>query len=212
MGNAIVVQPVRDKAFRKYGRIVTGFDCTGLLKQLEKTPCPSDSTVYEASVPELEALEIFRELRDREFGGLAIELGYCNGSNNRLNALEYHRSSEINIAGTDLILLLGSLQDVDTGAWTYDTGLVEAFLVPAGTVVELYATTLHYAPCSASPEGFRDAVVLPRGTNLPLEAVPKREGEDRLLFARNKWLIAHRESGLQESGAFPGLTGRNLTL
>lgn len=212
MGDAIVVQPVRGKAFRKYGRVVTGFDCTRLLKRLEKTPCPPDSTVYAASAPELEELEIFRELRDREFGGLAIELGYCNGSNNQLNALEYHRSSEINVAGTDLILLLGSLQDVDAEAGTYDTGLAEAFLVPVGTMVELYATTLHYAPCSASPEGFRDAVVLPRGTNLPLEAVPKKEGEDRLLFARNKWLIAHRESGLQGRGAFPGLTGRNITL
>ena len=212
MGDAISVRPVRDKAFRKYGRIVTGFGCARLLEQLEKTPCPSDSTVYAASDPELEKLEIFRELREREFGGLPIELGYCSGSNNRLDALEYHRSSEINIAGTDLILLLGSLQDVDAQTWTYDTGLVEAFLVPAGAMVELYATTLHYAPCNASPEGFRDAVVLPRGTNLPLEAAPKAEGEDRLLFARNKWLLAHRDSGLQNSGAFPGLTGRNITL
>ena len=31
---------------------------------------------------------------------------------------------------------------------TYDTSKMEAFLVPAGTAVEVYATTLHYAPCS----------------------------------------------------------------
>ncbi|WP_411677066.1 DUF4867 family protein [Caproicibacter sp.] len=203
------VQSIRDDAFRKYGRVVSGFDCAPLLSRLKKTPCPSDTTVYVASDPELEKLDVFGELQDREFGGLPIELGYCNGSNDKLNALEYHRSSEINIAGTDLILLLGLLQDV-SAAFTYDTGRVEAFRVPAGTAVELYATTLHFAPCSASPEGFRDAVILPRGTNLPLEAKPAAQGEDALLFAKNKWLIAHPESGLQADGAFVGLQGKNI--
>lgn len=202
----------QNRSFRKYGRIVAGFDCAPLLKKLEETPLPPDSTVYAASDQGLEKLAVFAELRDREFGGLPIELGYCNGNNRRLDALEYHRSSEINVAGTDLILLLGRLQDAAEEPFLYDTDLVEAFRIPAGTMVELYATTLHYAPCNASPEGFRDAVVLPRGTNLPLEAKPKAEGESRLLFARNKWLIAHPESGLPEKGAFPGLTGRNITL
>lgn len=212
MSETGTVQSIRDEAFRKYGRVVSGFDCAPLLNQLKKTPCPSDTTVYVASDPELEKLDIFRELQNREFGGLPIELGYCNGSNDKLNALEYHRSSEINIAGTDLILLLGSLQDVDAQTFTYDTGLVEAFRVPAGTVVELYATTLHFAPCSASPEGFRDAIILPRGTNLPLETKPAAQGEDALLFAKNKWLIAHLESGLQAEGAFVGLQGKNITV
>ncbi len=209
MNETIEVQSIRDDAFRKYGRVVSGFDCAPLLSRLKKTPCPSDTTVYVASDPELEKLDVFGELQDREFGGLPIELGYCNGSNDKLNALEYHRSSEINIAGTDLILLLGLLQDV-SAAFTYDTGRVEAFRVPAGTAVELYATTLHFAPCSASPEGFRDAVILPRGTNLPLEAKPAAQGEDALLFAKNKWLIAHPESGLQADGAFVGLQGKNI--
>ena len=74
------------------------------------------------------------------------------GDNHKLNGLEYHRSSEINIAVTDMILLLGSQQDVGTD-FTYDTSKVEAFYVPAGTVVEMYATTLHYAPCTAQPGG-----------------------------------------------------------
>ena len=55
----------------------------------------------------------------------AIQIGYCNGSNVKLNALEYHRSSEIDIAVTDLILLLGCQQDIKED--TYDTALVEAF-------------------------------------------------------------------------------------
>ena len=212
MSETIKIQSIRDEGFRKYGRVISGIDWAPLLNQLKKTPCPSDSTVYVASDPELEKLEIFKVLQNREFGGLPIELGYCNGSNYLLNALEYHRSSEINIAETDLILLLGSQQDVDANSFTYDTERVEAFLVPGGTAVELYATTLHFAPCNASAEGFRDAVVLPRNTNLPLETVPEKEGEAKLLFARNKWLIVHQESGLQADGAFVGLQGWNVSL
>ena len=34
--------------------------------------------------------------------------------------------------------------------------------------------------------------------------------EEKLLFAKNKWLIAHEESG--EEGAFIGLTGKNISV
>lgn len=206
------IYPVESERFRRYGRVVAGFDCSGLLERLNGTPLPKDGTVYEPSAAELEQTEAFAQLRDRAYGGLPIQIGYCNGNNAKLNALEYHRSSEFNAAGTDLILLLGALQDVDPVSYSYDTSLVEAFLVPAGTLVELYATTLHYAPCNAARGGFRDAIVLPKGTNLPLEAKPGKDGEDRLLFARNKWLIAHPEAGLRGEGAFEGLTGENLSV
>ena len=127
-----------------------------------------------------------------------------------MNAFEYHRDSEVNIAVTDLILILGSEQDIKVD-YTYDTALAEAFLVPAGTVIEVYATTLHYAPCHVNEEGFKCVVVLPKGTNTEIE---KQESisEDRLLFARNKWLIAHEEAGLDAEGAFVGLKGENITL
>lgn len=206
------INPVESEAFRRYGRVVKGFDCAELFAALERTPLPADGTVYEPSDADLEKTDAFAQLESRAFGGLPIQLGYCNGNNFLLNALEYHRCSELNAAGTDLILLVGALQDVDPVSHTYDTSRVEAFFVPAGTLVELYATTLHYAPCNAAPGGFRDAVVLPKGTNLPLAVKPGTEGEDRLLFARNKWLIVHPESGLQADGAFLGLKGRNITL
>lgn len=208
----IKIQSINDKPFRKYGKVIGGFDCTQLFEALKKTPMPSDSTVYVASDPELEKLPIFEQLQKTVFGGMPIELGYCNGVNHKLNALEYHRSSEINIAADDLVLLLGSLQDVDPETFSYDTSLVEAFLVPAGTMFEMYATTLHFAPCSYEGKGFRNAVVLPRGTNLDIKDAPEKEGEAKLLFAVNKWLIAHEDSGLQNDGAFVGLKGENITL
>ena len=149
-------------AFRKYGRIVKGIDFDELLKAMESTPTP-DGVVYEPSIPQLEATRVFSRLRDSVYGGLPVQVGYCNGDNHTLNALEYHRSSEINIACTDMVLLIGMQQDIDPDTYEYDTSKMEAFLVPAGTAVEIYATTLHYAPISSGGK-FRVAIVLPKET------------------------------------------------
>lgn len=204
------IQNVHDAAFRKYGKIIDTVDCTALIAEMAKTPAPENDVIYVPSVAELEALPVFADLRDRVYGGMPIQIGYCNGTNNKLNALEYHRDSEINVACTDLILLIGSEQDMEAD-YTYDTAKIEAFLVPAGTMIEVYATTLHYAPCSVNGV-FRCVVVLPKGTNEALTAYPEKNGEDALLFAVNKWLVAHPESGLEADGAFMGLKGENITL
>lgn len=205
----IEIKKVTDPAFRKYGRVVQGIDFSGLVEALNtKTPLPDD-VVYEPSVAELEELPVFAELQSKAYGELPIQIGYCNGKNYLLNALEYHRSSEINVAGTDAILLVGSQQDI-TDDFTYDTSLVEAFLVPKGTAVEVYATTLHYAPCSAQESGFQVAIVLPKDTNLPLEN-DHAGWEDRLITAKNKWLIGHAEGGLPE-GSHIGLIGENVSI
>lgn len=201
------IRKVTDEAFKKYGRILKGYDFTQLFAEMEKTPV-TDSVEYVPSVEALEQLPVFQELTDSMYGGLPIQIGYCNGNNYYLNAVEYHRSSEVDIpVGRDLILLLGMQQDIEPDD-TYDTGRIEAFLVPAGTAVELYATTLHYAPCNAAEEGFRCVVVLPKDTNLPLAVSPALTNEDRLMTARNKWLIAHEDAGIE--GAFNGLKGENL--
>ena len=94
-------------------------------------------------------------------------------NNSKLNAVEYHRSSEINVAATDAILILGLLADVAED-FTYDTSKMEAFLVPAGTGVEVFATSLHYAPCGVDGQGFQVAIVLPQGTNYPLEGAHQK--------------------------------------
>ena len=59
---------------------------------------------------------------------------------------------------------------------------------------------------------YKRQVVLPQDTNLPLSQAPQKEGEDALLFAKNKWLIAHPQSGLDQDGAFIGLVGENIAL
>ncbi len=201
------INQVTDKAFQKYGKVVTGIDFTELVEKMQSTPCGSD-VVYLPSVKELEDLPVFEELKNICYGELPIQVGYCNGNNYLLNAVEYHRSSEIDIAAEDLILLLGWQQDIAED-FTYDTSKVEAFLLPKGCGVELYATTLHYAPCNANDGGFRCVVVLPKDTNLPLDK-NHVNGEDKLITAKNKWLIAHEEAGIE--GAFVGLVGKNISV
>lgn len=198
---------VTDPAFSRYGKVVKNVDFTALVEALQQTPCPQ-GVVYEPSVEQLEALPVYGQLQEISYGELPIQIGYCNGNNHKLNALEYHRSSEIDVAASDLILLLGWQPDIQEGD-TYDTSKVEAFLLPKGMGVELYATTLHYAPCNAQDGGFRCAIILPKGTNLPLDGTHDAGGEDRLITAKNKWLIGHPEGGLPE-GCHLGLVGENI--
>ncbi len=202
------IQNVTDAAFRKYGRVISEIDFTELIEAMEKSPLPDD-VVYEPSVDYLEATSLMDKMQTVYYGELPIQIGYCNGHNHLLNAVEYHRSSEVDIACTDLILLIGSQQDI-TDDYTYDTNKIEAFLCPKGVGVELYATTLHYAPCSVGDAGFKCIVVLPKDTNLPLDA--KHAGyEDALITAKNKWLIGHAEGGL-DAGAHIGLIGPNVSV
>ena len=199
---------VTDKAFQTYGKVIQGIDVSDLLEALKETP-QSDDVVYVASDEKLEACPCVEKIGYSLYGGMPIQVGYCNGNNVLLNAVEYHRDSEVNVAQTDMILILGKEQDIEEDC-TYDTGKMEAFLVPAGTVIEVYATTLHYAPCNVNGNKFRAAVILPKGTNTDAPAAQNNTKEDKLLFARNKWLIAHEEAGIE--GAFVGLKGANLSV
>lgn len=210
------VLSVKDAAFRKYGRIVENVDLTELYAALKETPVP-EGVAYEPSVASLEATSCYKALSEITYGEMPIQIGYCNGHNVLLNALEYHRDSEINVAATDAILMLGKLEDVEPD-FTYDTSKVEAFLLPAGTAVEVFATTLHYAPCSVDGKEFQVGIVLPKGTNYPLtvsraklNADGSAPNEDALITATNKWLIGHAEGGLDE-GSFLGLKGKNLNV
>ena len=205
------IKSVSDKAFCQYGKVLEHSSFETLIKTLEQhTPCPDDRAVYVPSESVLESLPVFAELRDGFYGGMPIQIGYCNGKNQKLNCLEYHRDSEVNIAADDIILLVAGLQKVRDGK--LDTSELEAFLIPKGTAVELYATTLHYAPCGKDGKSFRVAVILPRGTN---GTKPKAAGsfaENKLLWACNKWLIAHPDSDEAKQGTFVGLSGDNIEI
>ena len=135
----------------------------------------------------------------------------CWGHNTKLNCLEYHRDSEVNIGSVDFVLLVAKEGEIEDGK--LDTSKVKAFHVNPGVPVEVFATTLHYAPCLyTSDEGFRVAVVLPKGTNTECPDFEIKTYEDTLMTARNKWLLAHEESNEAKSGAVVALTGCNIDI
>jgi hypothetical protein len=200
-----------DKAFERYGFEVTGYDFANLLAALDGAPCPKDSVVYKAECPDLQSQSVCAQISSNLFGGMPIQLGYCNGHNLRLNCLEYHRGSELIVAGTPLVLLLADLRGVENGS--LDTSKVEGFSVPRGGAVLLYETTLHYAPCTASEnDHFRAVIGLFKGTNLEKPEITQLNDKDRQLWAANKWLLAHADTNEAKRGAHVGLVGENISL
>lgn len=205
------IEAITSPAFAAYGKVLEGYDTREILRTLETaTPLP-EGVEYVPSLPALEALPAAKQIERNAYGGMPVQLGYCNGHNTKLNCLEYHRDSELNCGTEDFILLLAREDEIEGGR--LDTGKVKAFRVPAGVLVEVYATTLHYAPCHVDPaRGFRVLVALPRGTNEEKPDLTPLNDEDRLLRARNKWLLAHPDSAEARDGAVTGLTGENIDI
>ena len=211
------IKSVFCEEFKKYGKVLKGYDVEKLLQTLDSTSeKPMDSTIYVASDPGLEKLDVAKEFSTNAYGGQEIQIGYCNGNNTKLNCLEYHRGSELNIPSSDMILLVASIQDVCKGH--IKSSKVKAFRAPKGTVVQVFETTLHYAPCTnvvngkTVEEGFRVIIVLPKGTNTDKPEMKVVDEEDKLLWARNKWLIAHPSTSEAKAGAFAGIDGPNIDL
>ena len=209
----MTIYSVHDPEFIPYGRVITGLEeaVSEILPALAQIPLP-EGTGYVPTEPLLQDLPAADVMRDHCFGGMLVELGWCCGHNRNLNCLEYHRDSEFNLGTEEFILLLARQEEITDGF--LDTAKVKAFLVPAGTLIEVYATTLHYAPCcTENTDSFRVLIVLPWGTNTDIpQNFEIRTPEDQLLTARNKWLLAHAESNEAAQGACVRLTGPNLSV
>lgn len=206
------IYSVYDPAFKPYGQIVEGMDqaVAEILAALASTPLP-EATGYVSEDPCLQELPAATEVSEHLYGGMPIQLGWCNGHNTKLNCLEYHRDSEFNLGTENFILLLAKQDEICDGV--LDTAKVKAFWVPAGTLIECYATTLHYAPCHTdSAKGFRVLVALPKGTNTGKPQITPKTPEDSLLWACNKWLLAHPDSNEAAIGAAVRLEGENIDI
>lgn len=220
--NDVTICDVSDPKFLPYGRIVTGFGWTDLIRYMEEqTEIPAEGNRYVASVPEMEALPESSRIRSVLYGGMEIEIGYCNGRNRTYNGFEYHKGSEINVAVTDFLLVLGHTWEITDNHYRNEDA--EVFFVPKGSAIEMYQTTLHLSPIRVTDAGFKGIVILPKGTNTPLSEEEKAERdrlvnsgncpEARLLLQRNKWVISHPErKPLMDQGAFPGIIGENKEL
>ena len=201
---------VFDAEFARYGCVLNA-ETEELARVLDTMPIPEQGNSYRASVPELEALDVMRRFRRVSFGESEIEAGYCNGRGYTLNAMEYHKCSEVNFSTTGLVLLLALPEQLHDGVLA--SADVVGFYLPANVAVEIYPLVLHFAPCRISEDGFRCLVVLTRGTNEALEHVDTTAaGEEKLLWMRNKWMTCHPDSPQKEKGAFVGIRGENLQL
>ena len=207
------IYEVTDPEFKAYGRVVSGYatEKMSIMDALEqKTPCP-EGTEYVAEDTAIQSILGAQVIAPSLFGGLPVQFGWCNGHNTKLNCLEYHRSSEFNLGTNDFILLLALASDVEN--WHVDVSRVKAFRVPAGVMVEVFATALHYAPCQAHKDsGFQVLVGLPKGTNVGKPEYTAVNQEDKLLTATNKWLLAHADSSEAKNGAWVGITGENIDI
>lgn len=204
------VHSITDDKFKKYGRVLNSYDYTELFEYLSKVLMPETGIIYVASETSLECCDTAKEMGIRGFGGYPVQLGYVCGKAHALNSLEYHKSSEYNIPLNDVILLLGMEQDITNGQ--FDSSNCEAFYVPGGTGVELYATTLHYAPLNVTEDGYRMLCVLPKGTNEAKVDFPIKNEEDKMCLGVNKWLLSHKDSPEASNGAYIGIIGKNITI
>lgn len=211
--NDVKIYSVFDDEFKPYGRIVKGYDFSEIVEYMKtSTPIPEQGNIYVASVPALESFAVKDEVESVLYGGMPVQIGYCNGRNSTYNGFEYHKGSEINIAVTPFMLVLGHVWEIEDNK--FYVGGEKVFFVPEGTAIEMYETTLHLSPCKVTDEGFKGVVILPKGTNTPLEN--KHQNADKesvLLLQRNKWVLSHKDrEPLMKQGAFPGLVGENKEL
>lgn len=208
MSNKLKVYKITDKEFNEYGQVLEGYDFEELFVRLKELPVSESGIVYKASIETLEQCKEKTKLQNKGFGGMPVQIGYVGGYNKVLNCLEYHKSSEFNIALDDIILVLGKQTEIINGK--FDTSLCKAFFVPAGCGVELYGTTLHYAPFGIDEKPYRVICVLPIGTNGDKPEFIASNFEDKMCAGSNKWLLAHEESQEAQSGKYTGIIGKNI--
>ncbi len=210
------ILPVADTRFLRYGRVCRDCSCEGLLKAMDEgIKIGREARRFEEVPPERACPEEVARIASEVFGGSGdLRLGWSYGRNARLAAMEYHKCPEAVVAGSDLLMLLGSVCEISWPAGTFDLSCTKAFLVPRGTVLEIAPWCLHNAPIHVREEdGFRCMEILPRGAREPVELHARREGEARLLSGRNTYRIAHSDDETARvMGAHIGLMGRAMRL
>ncbi len=206
--NSIAIHTVDEPLFAQYGEVLS-LDSDAVVEALKGTPMPPERNLYVASDENMEKLDATKQMTWDIYGGLPAQLGYCNGYNVALGAMEWHDCSEVDIAGTPLVLLLAKYSDIKDDV--LDSKDVVAFYLPTGTAVRLFPQVLHFAPCSVADDGFKCAIGLSKGTNGDLS--PELVKQHSPLKALNKWMLAHPErADLIAGGAKEGIVGENYII
>ncbi len=212
---SINIISVFDKTFSSFGQILN-LNCTSkLLSKLENnTEIPNSGNIYKPFVRDWEDEEIVKELSP--FYDKKIEIGYCNGQNTKLNALEWHNCDEINIYSRDVVLFLSTLDDLDN-SFSLNSKNVKTFFIPKNTAILLYKTTLHFSPCKVNKDGFKAIIILEDQTNTEIDNSSTSIEDDNpfnsLIFKKNKYIICHKDAtNLINQNVQANIKGVNLTL
>lgn len=160
---------------------------------------------YIANDEELLVLDSVKNIKRNVFAELPVQAGWCYGTGRKMSGMEWHKSSEVVVACTPCVLILGAFSDIIDDE--FDSSKSVALYLDKGEAVELAPLTLHLAPL-ATDGFFAAAIVLPKGTNAPLA-----EGIDGCLRAVNKWLVVHpdNEKGIAAGGKI-GIIGENIAI
>ncbi|MFA6866205.1 MAG: DUF4867 family protein [Clostridia bacterium] len=164
-----------------------------------------ENNCYIAEDSQFSATAICKTIEREVFAEATIQIGWCYGKGNCLNGMEWHKSSEVIVACTDLVLFLGDYFDIENDIYATDKAI--ALYLKKGEIVELSPLTLHLAPINIDND-FRAIIILPKGTNSPLLG-----GISGTLRAKNKWLLCHKDNinGIKNGGKI-GVVGDNLTI
>jgi Domain of unknown function (DUF4867) len=207
LNQKIQILSVNSPHFARYGKVLTDCEFRDMFPISIEAMDLSGPT-YIKDIEALHNCDSYQFLKNSVFGEIELQTGLCFGMNDKMNGMEFHKSSEVIIAVTDMILILGDMKDIKSNRW--DSSLAECFFIPEGTAIELYGGTLHLAPCRVTTEPFCTIIVLPKGTNSPLLSTGDKK--DPLLFMNNKWLICHKDSPAVARGGFIGITGENIQI
>lgn len=198
LNDQYLIKSVFDSSFQTYGSIVQ----ENMDEAINFVKEHSFDASYIPSVKEVEDIPCIQKLSQKIYGYLDVIAGVVSGHNEVLNGIEYHQCSEVIIAVTDYILVVGHRWDMQNQE--YDSSKCEIFYVPQGTVVECYATTLHYTPICVEDGGFQTICLLLKGTGDSAERIG-------ILKKKNKWFIAHKDNVEKvKLGDYPGLKGKMI--
>lgn len=182
------ILPVTDSSFADFG-VIYNYPLAEIEDVMNHVAMPESGSTYLQSIPELEKTEAIQAIGRDVFAGMPIDAGATIGHTDDFSAFEYHQCSELNIMLDDVVMVFAKRQTLDKQGTIDPRRDGKIYYVPKGTIVELYNTTLHYAPIEVTKSGYKVIVVVLHGTNLPLPAGFK-SGNPRVV-KQGKFQVVH---------------------
>lgn len=202
-----------DPKFAQYGVVYHQYDqyLPTITKTMDLVEIPATGSGYVPSFKQLEALPEIQKMSRDVYAGMPTQAGQTVGHVDSFSAIEYHTCSELNIMLNDVIMVLGKRQTLDQTGEFNPNNDGDIFFVPKNTVIELYNSTLHYAPIEVTKGGFKVIVILEKGTN---EDLPKGfVTSNKRIVKQGKFQVVHQSrTDKIAAGAVVGVTGKLITL